>query len=236
MSGCEENARITLKVDVVMDNGAVILIPLASEGEEVLQEILNAGPSKAEWHFQGTRYKTPGVKDRIVGVSYACGGEGYWRKDGNVTFKDYKDAIKIHFDLSEVKDEDALYAMRDFGYFTGGLMIQGDSSSKQMRLGSRASCKECEGQLLSHVELDWKICDSCSERCEHEYEEGVGQANGHLAYLPFCTKCGRGDPNWQPSENPAEDILKTVSEGGVDVLIVRHSDETATIITTDPQQ
>lgn len=231
VSGQNEDARSTVKVDVVMEDGIIVLTPLNSEGKEILQQILDAGPAKSEWHFQGTHYKTPGVKDRIVGVNYACGGEQYMRRDGNVRSFDYKDAIKVHFDLTDSSDDDALYAMRNFGYYSGGLVILTDSTADRLRLGSPKSCKVCSGQLVHSIELEWKVCDSCSETCDHEYEEGVGQANGHLAYLPFCTKCGRGDPNWKASEKPMEDIARTITEGGLDMVVLRHPDQTETVIT-----
>jgi hypothetical protein len=231
VSGQKEDARNTVKVDVVMEDGFIVLTPLNSEGKEILQQILDAGSARSEWHFQGTHYKTPGVKDRIIAVDYACGGEQYKRRKGNSIRFDYKGAIKVHFDLADVADEDALHAMRNFGYFTGSLVVQTGATADKVRLGASNLCKECGGQLVKFIELDWKVCDSCAEKCKHDYEEGVGHAGGRLAYLPFCKKCGRGDPNWQPSDDPAEDMLRTVTEGGIDMLILKHPDETATVIT-----
>ena len=221
----------TVKVDARMEDGTIVLSLLDKEGQDLMQKVLDGGEAASLWSFQGTRYADSYTKDRIIGVNYACGGTRYQRTEGNVSWTDYKDAIKVRFDLQGVTDVDALYALRDIGYFTGGLVVEPGSTPEQMRLRPKTNCKICGGVLRNYVELEWKVCDTCSAVCEHEYEWGVGQARGNLAYLPFCGKCGRGDPDWEPSEDPAEDLVNTVSEGALDMVMVKHPDKSATIIT-----
>lgn len=220
----------TVKVDAWMENGIVVLSPCDKDGQELMQQVLDGEAETSLWHFQGTKYSEPHTKDRIIGVHYACGGTRCNRSKGNVSWTDYDGAIKIHFDLQEVTHVDALYALRDIGYYIGGLLVQSDSTSEQMRLSPAKNCKVCDGLLRKRVELEWRTCDACSVVCEHQYDWGVGQARGQIAYLHFCTTCGRADPGWEPSEDPMEDTIKAVSEGGLDMLFIQHPDQTTTVI------
>lgn len=218
-----------VRVEVRMDGSTILLTPLDDAGREMLQRIVDGMPETQQWHFQGSRYTSP-MKEKLVGAFYACGGEQYFRHEGNVSGYDYRDAIKVYFDLTAVTDEEALYAMRDYGFY-GRVTMESDSTAECLRLRTNG-CTVCSGDLTRFIELQWKICDSCSAACEHIYEEGIGTANGRLAYLPFCIKCGRGDPNWSPG-TPIEEIAKVVAESGVAGLILHHPDNTYTIVTKE---
>jgi hypothetical protein len=227
-SEADEVPRI--KVRVAMSENCLLVEPIDDNGAEVLQQVIDGMPDTQEWHFNGATYLTPRTKDLLVGVRYWCGGEMRRQQEGNVTRTVYDGAVRVYFDLTEVEDQKSRYSMLYYGYFAG-VSMDADSTAHQLQLRPAKVCKICHGQLSRFMELEWKVCDTCATICNHDYVEGVGQAGGHIAYLPFCQKCGRGDPNWKPSEDPREDMLKTVSEGGLHMLVLAHPDGSSTVIT-----
>lgn len=213
-----------------MEDGIVLLSPRDKTGQELMQQVLDGGGERSLWQYRGVEHSDPHTRDCIASVFYASGGTRRERHEGNFSETEFDGAINIHLDLQDVADDDARKALRYIGYYLGGLRVEPDSTAEQMRLRPKKNCKVCNGLLIKRAELEWQICDVCSAICEHEYKWGLGQAGGRLAHMPFCTKCGRADPDWKPSENPAEDLLKTVSEGDIDVLVLNHPDQTATIL------
>jgi hypothetical protein len=43
--------------------------------------------------------------------------------------------------------------------------------------------------------------------------------------------CGRGDPNWRPSDDPTSDLLDVVAKGDVNMVLVRYEDGASSLIT-----
>lgn len=228
MRDLSEFTRIT--VAVAMDGANLVLAPSDDFSRDQIAIILDAGEDRRQWNFMGSRYRDSHIKDLFIGARFACGGQSYRRTEGNSTFIDYRNAIKVYLDLEKAKDMRARYAVRDFGYFSGGVIVLDDSTADRVVLVPKSKCKVCGGPLVRFIELEWKVCNACHKVCEHEYEEGIGQASGRIVWLPFCTKCGRGDPNWKPSDDPIEDIVNTVTKaGGLHALVFKHEKGTSVL-------
>lgn len=215
-----------LTVNVEMDGHVAILSPRDNYGREVMKQVLDAPEEARTWHFNGSRYTDSRRKEGLVGLFFACGGE-YGREQiaENHVRGRYFGLIELFLDFSETEATEGAYALRNYGFFGGGVVVQPNSTPEAIKLVNRKECKVCQGPLHTRAEVEWKVCDNCSASCDHHYKMGVGQAAGNIAYLPFCQKCGRGDPNWQPSNNPLEDAAKTVTEGGLDMLFIDTGDQ-----------
>jgi hypothetical protein len=219
-----------IKVDVKTNPGGdVILIPRDEFGKNTLQQILDGRPDTFVWRSMGMKY-TDRSKERMIGARFACGGTSYLRKVSiNGWATDYEGAFKVRLDFEDAEDIDAIARLREYAWFAG-MIVGATSTNEEFHLMFAAPCKECGGLLRNFAELEWKVCDSCAANCDHKYVEGVGQANGQLVHLPFCRKCGRGDPAWAPSDNPLEDMLQTVLAGDIDILALAHPDGSTTTI------
>lgn len=222
----------TVRINARMESGVIVVTPLDDESRNVLQAVLDASSECRNWSFCGSTYKTPHTKDELVGVNYACGGEHVVEhEEGWLSRRlTYHGEIELYFDLTAVADIEARNAMRNFGYFAR-MAVKDTATADRFELICGKPCKVCGGLLSTFSEVEWKVCNSCSAVCEHEYKEGVGQANGYVVWLPFCKKCGRGDPDWEPNEDPFVDAANTVREGGLAALFLNHPDGTSTVIT-----
>lgn len=218
----------TVKVELEMDGQSVRLTPADDVARQTMRVIVEHAPDSLYWHFQGVSRNEDGD---IVKARFACGGTRYERRGGNSTTIDYRGSVKVAFDLSET-DRIAAHTMRNFGYYSG-VVVDSSATEDLFILNPAQGCKLCGGSLGRRIELEWQVCADCAAKCEHVFVEGVGQANGHLAYLPFCEKCGRGDPEWKPNDDPMFDMLNVVANGGVAVLILENPDGTFTLITKE---
>ncbi len=220
-----------IQVTVVRDGNNIVLTPDDKFGQERLGAILEAGEDRRLWNFMGSRYNDSFTKEIFLGASFACGGESYERRERNVIWTDYRNSVKIYLNLTDNEDTRARYAVRDFGYLSGGMVVIEGSTADRVVLSPMIKCKVCGGPLVRFIELEWQVCDTCHGDCNHDYKEGVGQSNGNIAWLPFCRKCGRGDPDWEPSEDPLDDLAKVVTEeGGIDMLLLKHDDRSVSVL------
>ncbi len=220
----------TSKVVATMDGDNLVLKPSDDFSRLQAGDVLAAGENRRLWHFMGADYNDSRTKDLLVGAYYACGGKRVRVTKGNVEFSDYRGALKIYLDLSGTEDMQARYAVRDFGYLSGGMIVLDGSTADRVLLAPKSKCKVCGGPLASSVELEWSVCNTCYKVCQHIYKEGVCQANGNLAWLPFCIKCGRGDPAWKPSDEPDEDLVKLLTKDGGLAGIILQSKEGTTVL------
>lgn len=223
-----------IKVDLKMDGHTVLLTSVDNAGAAMMQRIFEGGPETFNWKTGGTKYTDSG-KSGVLGFYINCGGTPYQHTErtpqgGSYTTSEYQNAIKVFFDVSEVSDEYAVWKIRGFNYFTD-ITLDNSSTAEEFRLTPTALCKVCKGSLVKFIELEWRVCDECSAKCEHDYVEGPGRSKGQLVYLRFCDKCGRGDPAWKCSDSPLANAIEVVEKGGLDMVILEHEDGSQTIIT-----
>jgi hypothetical protein len=219
-------------VNLALIDGTLVLSPVNTDSATLLQQVLDAAPDALSWHSQGKRYDDPSSYiRRLIGVYVACGGESHQRTEGNVTTSDRRGSIKLYLDLSACDDIEALRILSRFLWSTG-VSVEPGSTRFALRLYATVACKVCHGRLTHETKaLDYWTCNDCADNCQHEYVEGAGVANGNLAHMRYCKKCGRADPTWQPAEDPMEDLLNVVAKGDVNMLLLDHRDGTSTTIT-----
>lgn len=223
-----------------LDGATIQLVPADADSRQKFHEIIDSGEDYVFWNYNGCKRTDRKSGRRLLGVYIDCGGTPYKRQVRNVLTTDYRDSIKIFIDIDGTADDEARFAMREFGYFTSGMIMLRNSTADCILLVPMKNCKVCEGGLEGSTALQWKVCDNCHHLCEHNYIEGVGIASGNVAWMPFCDKCGRGNPTWTASEDPLEDMVAAVTNnGGLHVLALEHPDGSSTIIskpTTQPSK
>lgn len=93
---------------------------------------------------------------------------------------------------------------RDAIFFGGGgltLVDHEEADGKMQANVCIAFCKHCNAPLIEMGRCEWKTCEACVAKCEHEYEDGHvhGGEAGVLGVGKFCVKCGRGKPDETPA-------------------------------------
>lgn len=220
----------TVIVHVAVDGDTVVMTPTTEDGIRLMAEVL-ADPAKSRWHSGGNTYDhSAGHKEKVTGAYVSCGGTAGEFRERNCNYTRYFGSTEIRLVFDDATTRTDAFRMRDIMYFASGLFVQEGSTSTKILLGNESACKICAGSLASFSELATEVCASCSDVCEHDYKEGVAQFNGRVVWMPYCQKCGRGDPEWQSSANPADDTVAVVENGGVDVLVLGHPDGTVTTI------
>ena len=194
-----------VRVTATKEGPCVILTPADLDSRAVFSVILEDLDRLSTLHFGGAVYQTPRIKDRLIGLYLFAGGTRELMRDGPISYTGYPGSRPLYLNVTEVAGA-ARQDLLNFGYFSGGLIIQADSTIEAVHVAAASSCKVCGGSLSLFGELEWKTCAKCAAVCAHEYEKGLGQAAGRLSYMTFCAKCGRGAPSWKSSDNPHEDL------------------------------
>lgn len=218
-------------VALTMEGDDIVVEPVGSDAAEILEQVLAGAPDTLLWKFGGSHYANPLTKDRLLGMDFFCGGVSYRRREGNVTYTDYRGGLKIHLDLETVQDATVRGRLLSYGYY-GGLRVKEGSTASRMQLGFAVQCKECNGPLARSIEVQRRVCDDCALRCQHQYIQGAGTANGCLALLRYCELCGRADPTWVPADDPAEDLVRLVEAGIVNAVLLVDGEGASCLITT----
>lgn len=227
-----KDRAVTVPMELFLDEGQMTMKLLSEEAVRLFQEMLGSEP--AVWHSCGTSYKRPNGgwgKDFPHGFYYAYGGVMEHEKVEGFERIRYEGAEELYFSITGEYDQSAAKHLAYWGFYSG-IRIEALEPDRLL-ITPGADCKVCSKPLVKSGELQWKTCYDCADACDHEYIEGVGESRGNLAYFPFCKKCGRGDPDWKPSEDPMEDALKVVTEGGLSALLLHQPDGDALLITKE---
>lgn len=204
-----------------MEDGNVILQPLDDGSRRLMQLVLDEAPGSLVWHYAGCDFTGPAAEPKRL--YFACGGEGQWITDRNMTSMVYVGATDICVVLPPIEtDGDTAGRLRLLGFYSGVAVLAG-STADRMMLGPRVECKCCAGPLIKAIELEWRVCDGCVNLCAHDYVRGPGNYQGQLAQMEYCSLCGRVSPHWQPNADPFIDTLNTVTEGSINILFVQDS-------------
>ncbi len=89
------------------------------------------------------------------------------------------------------------YGIQDLrnAFFNSGSPHFMEAVGDSVRIYGRR-CKVCGATMIDMASCEWKTCDACSTKCEHEVEKGFTHSNvKELDVGYYCVKCGRGQPS-----------------------------------------
>jgi hypothetical protein len=216
----------TINVNVQLsDDGTTLAFePVSLTDQQLMERVLTEGGD--EWHTKGTRYPEGATdKSRAAGWHFITA--------------DYRVLLMFTDDTPDTTTRTVAY----FGFGASGVRIMEGSTPIKVHACALMTCWRChkhlkasELALSKYTEIDGEralraTCDACAKLCDHRYKWGVGKFDGHVAHLPMCNLCGRADPTWEPSEDPAEDMAAAIVDGGLHAIVLTHPDGTGTILT-----
>ena len=97
------------------------------------------------------------------------------------------------------EDKNSVAGIRDMCYFaTTGLIYLGKAgiNGSIAVVFTGGYCKLCKSPMIDIGRCEWKVCEACAAKCDHNYISGFvhGGPAGALATGSYCDKCGRGKP------------------------------------------
>lgn len=98
---------------------------------------------------------------------------------------------------SSDESEDVIRSIRDAVFLSAGkLILQGHSEADGKIAVDFCTtfCKLCNAPIISPMRTHWKVCRACSDKCSHEWKEGMVNNGGLPGYGEYCSKCGTGKP------------------------------------------
>jgi len=88
------------------------------------------------------------------------------------------------------EDKRAIESLRN-AFFFGCNPIFVEAVGDGVRIAA-TRCKLCGSYVIDMPSAEWKTCQPCSERCQHELERGITHSETkELDVGNFCVKCGR---------------------------------------------
>lgn len=120
------------------------------------------------------------------------GGRG-GEKDDDLSFYLIFNTFKVYA-KSSLEDNQVLRGLRDAIYFSRGVELVMEKVENDEYFLSICKCQHCQKNIANIWETEWKTCNECAEKCEHEYKVGPVHGPGvTIAAGRFCKKCGRGE-------------------------------------------
>lgn len=121
--------------------------------------------------------------------------------DRNVTVHRtvHVDSVELVLQGTTEEDKHEVGRIRDMCYFgSDGLIFIGEAEvdGKKAIITTGSRCKHCGAGMIRYSDCEWKTCDACAAKCEHNYVRGMihGGGVGDMGVGEYCDKCGRGKP------------------------------------------
>lgn len=119
------------------------------------------------------------------------------RNDGSYSWSNVVDGYKLKLSGSTEQDRYKVNDIRNGACYVGQLIFLGEVEVD----GQRAIvltifyCPHCGVAIIDSCSCEWRTCNVCAAKCEHNWVEGLvkggGIPGGH-GVGKFCDKCGRG--------------------------------------------
>jgi hypothetical protein len=103
---------------------------------------------------------------------------------------------KLELQASSDESEKVVRDIRDAAFLSGGeLVLQGYTEENGLTVEFCVTfCQHCKSPIIGGFRAHWKTCQSCSDKCSHEWTEGMVNNGGLPGYGEHCSKCGIGKP------------------------------------------
>jgi hypothetical protein len=178
------------------------LIPTTPDEEKTLASVaslLSVG-NKIEYHGR----TTDPDDENAVSVHFNAGGKHarrttYGKNGGSSTRSVYVGGVTLVLIGSTPEDKNEIACIRDTCF------DQTEVDGKFALLFTAKHCKHCGAPILKMGRCEWSTCDTCVEKCDHEWETGAIHGGGiDLGLGEICGKCGIGKPKAddEPEKSP----------------------------------
>jgi hypothetical protein len=197
-----------------------IFVPTEEKETEVLNQIIAIAKPDDKMTYGG---RNGGDGDKPFVVYLHLGSH----TEENMTIHRDEEVggVKLELRGSGEDSDNEVRLIRDVCFFgSGGLIFLGtcEVDGKTAIIVTASKCKLCGGPMISMASCEWRTCDACASKCEHDYVSGMvhGGNVGNMGIGEFCDKCGRGkpEPEGARKKNQIERELEVERELGVKVF------------------
>lgn len=146
-------------------------------------------------------------------------------KNGTVHRTVYVDSVELVLHGTTEEDKHEVSRIRDMCYYgSSGLIFIGEVEVDGVKaiVTTGLRCKHCDAGMIYYYNCEWKTCDACAAKCEHNYVRGMihGGEVGDMGVGEYCDKCGQGKPRveGEREKSKIEHHLAVEKELGVNVI------------------
>lgn len=135
-----------------------------------------------------TAARQPGGKIKYNGRSSATVGSPCYER---MVLNFLLDGRELKFNASDDQSEEVIRRIREVAFFVTGALVfidQTEVDDKFVVNFCVACCQLCNNSIIERGCADWKTCESCIEKCKHDWTLGLKKdLSGSGEY---CSKCG----------------------------------------------
>ena len=157
-----------------------------------------------------------------------AGGREEWRAEtcGGMTVHHtvHIDSVELVLRGSTEEDKHEVGRIRDMCFFgSSGLIFicETEVDGKRSIVTTGLRCKHCGAGMIRYNDCEWKTCDACAAKCEHNYVRSMIHGGGlDIGIGEACNKCGRGKPKTEGGREKTqlEHHLAVERELGVNII------------------
>ncbi len=176
-------------------------VPVEANEEQIVASIATMLKTEDKLSYGGRGQDSE--DEKFCTVHLHAGGREEPRSEtiGNVTVHRTVHVGSIELVLQGTTQEDKreVGRIRDMCFFgSSGLIFIGeaDVDGKRAIITTGRRCKHCGAGMICYSDCEWKTCDVCAAKCEHNYVRGMihGGSVGDMGVGEYCDRCGRGKP------------------------------------------
>lgn len=207
-------------MEVVRDynQGLFTLVPL-DQAELLLLQYCKEKVSPDDTFF----YR--GKNGKLKNLKFQIGGTPMIESNSNSISPIYHGGFEFILKGDTTEDMDAIADIRDMCYFgsvDARFLNIAEVNGKEVIVITGGQCSLCDHFIITPAECHSKVCDNCSDLCDHEYDlQGLavgGESN--ISYRSGCSKCLRTKPlgDNERIKSPVEEHLKLERELGITII------------------
>lgn len=194
------------------EKGIWSLVPATSNEAETLSSVANFLPVGTKMSYMGR--ETDPDDGNALALSFNAGGKGSRVTKGSATSIDYVGGVSFTLVGTTPEDKEELKGMRDTCYMaSSGLIlieILRASRAQPGLLFTAEFCKHCNAPMIKMGRCEWKTCDACVDKCDHDWKTGAIHGGGiDIGVGEACRYCGIRKPKSdnEPEKSPLAHAL-----------------------------
>lgn len=185
---------------VIRDEAAatIKLVPIEEGEGKLLALIAETLQPGSKIHYRGRKTE---ADEKYCSVLLNAGGIGerQVRKHGNGTLTELVLVGGVDLELKGSTEDDKreISRIRDMCFFgTSGMFFLGevDYEGTKALLFTGSLCQLCGAQMIKRSACEWRTCDACAAKCEHNHVKGAIHGGVDIGVGEYCSLCGRGKP------------------------------------------